>query len=68
VIAHRLSTIVDAEQILVMDKGRIIERGTHPQLLALDGAYAQMWQRQQHKNELLDMEDEALDEAMPLSA
>ena len=68
VIAHRLSTIVDAEQILVMDKGRIIERGTHLQLLALDGAYAQMWQRQQHKNELLEMEDEALDEEMPVSA
>ncbi len=51
VIAHRLSTIVDAEQILVMDKGRIIERGTHGQLLALDGAYAQMWERQQHRKE-----------------
>ena len=51
VIAHRLSTIVDAEQILVMDKGRIIERGTHLQLLALAAAYAQMWERQQHKKE-----------------
>ena len=50
VIAHRLSTIVDAEQILVMDKGRIIERGTHTQLLAMAGAYAQMWERQQHVN------------------
>jgi ATP-binding cassette, subfamily B, heavy metal transporter len=48
VIAHRLSTIVDAQQILVMDKGRIIERGTHVQLLAQQGAYAQMWERQQH--------------------
>jgi ATP-binding cassette, subfamily B, heavy metal transporter len=48
VIAHRLSTIVDAQQILVMDKGRIIERGTHMQLLAQQGAYAQMWERQQH--------------------
>ncbi|HWU98799.1 MAG TPA: ABC transporter ATP-binding protein/permease [Oxalicibacterium sp.] len=47
VIAHRLSTIVDAEQILVLDHGRIIERGTHMQLLAMDGAYAQMWMRQQ---------------------
>lgn len=51
VIAHRLSTIIDAEQILVMDKGRIIERGTHHQLLALAGSYAQMWERQQHKKE-----------------
>ncbi|WP_295753150.1 ABC transporter ATP-binding protein/permease [Undibacterium sp.] len=49
VIAHRLSTIVDAEQILVMDKGHIIERGTHQTLLAMAGAYAQMWQRQQHQ-------------------
>ena len=47
VIAHRLSTIADAAQILVMDHGRIVERGTHAQLLAEDGAYAQMWARQQ---------------------
>lgn len=47
VIAHRLSTIVDAHQILVMDKGRIIERGNHQQLLAMRGAYARMWERQQ---------------------
>lgn len=47
VIAHRLSTIADAGQILVLDHGRIIERGTHAQLLAADGAYAQMWMRQQ---------------------
>jgi len=47
VIAHRLSTIVHAHEILVMDKGRIIERGTHPQLLAADGRYAQMWRLQQ---------------------
>ena len=43
VIAHRLSTIMDADQILVMEAGRIIERGSHAELLALDGAYAQMW-------------------------
>ncbi|MFZ6752674.1 ABCB family ABC transporter ATP-binding protein/permease [Undibacterium sp. Dicai25W] len=47
VIAHRLSTIVDAHQILVMDNGRIIERGTHQELINLQGAYAQMWERQQ---------------------
>jgi ATP-binding cassette subfamily B protein len=52
VIAHRLSTIADAAQILVLDHGRIIERGTHLQLLAAQGAYAQMWARQQaHKDE-----------------
>ena len=47
VIAHRLSTIVHAHEILVMEQGRIIERGTHPQLLALNGRYAQMWRLQQ---------------------
>jgi ATP-binding cassette subfamily B protein len=47
VIAHRLSTVVDAHQILVMEAGRIVERGTHAELLALDGRYAQMWALQQ---------------------
>lgn len=47
VIAHRLSTIVNAHEILVMDQGRVIERGTHPMLLAANGRYAQMWRMQQ---------------------
>ncbi len=47
VIAHRLSTIADAAQILVLDHGRIVERGTHAGLLAAQGVYAQMWARQQ---------------------
>ncbi len=47
VIAHRLSTVVDAHEILVMDAGRIVERGTHSDLLALNGRYAQMWALQQ---------------------
>ena len=47
VIAHRLSTVVDAHEILVMDHGRIIERGTHQALLALHGKYADMWALQQ---------------------
>ena len=46
VIAHRLSTVADADQILVMDQGRIVERGTHAQLLAAGTVYAQMWERQ----------------------
>jgi len=46
-IAHRLSTVVDAHEILVMEQGRIIERGAHAQLLAADGRYAQMWRLQQ---------------------
>lgn len=51
VIAHRLSTVVDAHEILVMDGGRIVERGMHAQLLALEGAYARMWALQQSSAE-----------------
>ncbi len=47
VIAHRLSTVVDAHEILVMEAGRILERGTHAALLAANGRYAQMWALQQ---------------------
>ena len=47
VIAHRLSTVVDAHQILVMELGRILERGTHTELLAMNGRYAEMWALQQ---------------------
>jgi ATP-binding cassette subfamily B protein len=54
VIAHRLSTVADAQQILVLDHGRIVERGTHQSLLAAQGLYAQMWERQQAR------QDEAL--------
>ena len=51
VIAHRLSTVIGADQILVMDQGRIIERGTHAALLAADGPYAQMWRLQQEQRD-----------------
>ena len=47
IIAHRLSTIVHADQILVMDYGQIVERGTHPELLAAKGRYSEMWQMQE---------------------
>ena len=49
IIAHRLSTIMNADEILVLDAGRIIERGRHAALLAADGAYARMWQLQQQE-------------------
>jgi len=46
VIAHRLSTAADADEILVLEQGKITERGTHDQLLTLQGKYAEMWNKQ----------------------
>ena len=53
IIAHRLSTVIHAHQILVMDGGKIIERGTHDTLLSLQGRYAEMWRVQQSQIELI---------------
>jgi ABC-type transport system involved in Fe-S cluster assembly fused permease/ATPase subunit len=50
-IAHRLSTIVDSDAIVVLEAGKIVERGTHDELLTLDGRYAHMWHRQLSDNE-----------------
>jgi ABC-type transport system involved in Fe-S cluster assembly fused permease/ATPase subunit len=50
-IAHRLSTVIHADEILVLDDGRIIERGNHAQLIAQDGMYAAMWRRQQEADQ-----------------
>ncbi|MCK6394612.1 ABC transporter ATP-binding protein/permease [Zoogloea sp.] len=51
VIAHRLSTVMNADEIIVLDQGRILERGGHAGLLAANGAYAQMWKLQQEERE-----------------
>lgn len=58
IIAHRLATVVNADEILVLEHGRVVERGSHEQLLRLDRLYAQLWrlQRQQREVELVERE------------
>ncbi len=51
IIAHRLSTVMNADEILVLEQGRIVERGSHKALLEKGGAYAQMWALQQQEEE-----------------
>ncbi|MDR3393074.1 MAG: ABC transporter ATP-binding protein/permease [Sulfuriferula sp.] len=57
-IAHRLSTIVDADQILVMEHGLIVERGSHRELLAAEGVYAKLWAMQQQEQEVEQEKEE----------
>jgi ATP-binding cassette, subfamily B, heavy metal transporter len=59
VIAHRLSTVMDADQIVVMAQGRIVERGTHRELLAAGGEYARMWALQQQAREAEEVLEQA---------
>jgi ATP-binding cassette subfamily B protein len=63
VIAHRLSTIIGADEIIVLDQGMIVERGSHHQLLASGGLYASMWNRQREaeaaREKLALVDDEA---------
>lgn len=71
VIAHRLSTIIDADEILVLEQGAIVERGRHEDLLAKNGVYASMWNRQREAadvrarletvSDIADVRDMALD-------
>ncbi|HKI73324.1 MAG TPA: ATP-binding cassette domain-containing protein, partial [Pseudomonadales bacterium] len=70
VIAHRLSTIVHADEILVLDEGRIVERGTHNQLVSAGGMYAEMWRRQKEAEDEMQKirETFGLDELRALQA
>jgi ABC-type transport system involved in Fe-S cluster assembly fused permease/ATPase subunit len=65
IIAHRLSTIVHADEIVVLDGGRIVERGTHGDLLASRGLYAEMWQRQQEAAQYQQRLAEAIGPLVP---
>ena len=69
IIAHRLSTVVHAEQIIVMDRGRIVERGTHAELLRAGGLFSQMWALQQQRAAEPLANDDALGQPLdqPLS-
>jgi ATP-binding cassette subfamily B protein len=68
VIAHRLSTVVDADEILVLEEGRVVERGSHARLLAQGGPYAAMWARQREAQEYEEKLEATRDEVAVASA
>jgi len=68
VIAHRLSTIVNADEIMVMDQGEVVERGTHDALLAMGGVYAGLWNRQRRAEQALQTLKETGEEEMAVGA
>ena len=66
VIAHRLSTVVNADEIIVLDKGVIVERGNHEELLTRGGVYAGMWNRQREADEAREKLQRSQDEGSPV--
>ncbi|MGH2709226.1 MAG: hypothetical protein ACRDJK_13175, partial [Actinomycetota bacterium] len=67
VIAHRLSTILQADRILVLDRGRLIEQGTHAELLARGGHYSRLYEEQFRSGNATDAGEQTFEDAGPVS-